>query len=290
MKVVRLFRPLAAFVVVFALGASALADTIRMKDGQVIRGQIVAFRDQQFTVLIGSARGGGNRRSRITLYMEDVESIEFDGADGGETSSVNDPGTYNPPAETTRTQPPPQPTPRREEPRQAETPRQTAGQRPPVLGNDTGSNPARTQTPANTQTPARSGGDSPFFPVRVRVRADNAANGWTDSGLMVRKGQRLRITATGRVSLGEGRFSTPTGLPRVVDTEKLMRTEPTGELIAVIGDDNDEFIAVGANREFHAPRDGRLFLGVNEGKLEDNTGSYDALIEVEPLAGGSGGR
>ena len=105
---------------------------------------------------------------------------------------------------------------------------------------------------------------------------------------MVRKGQRLRISATGRVSLGEGRFSTPTGLPRVVDTEKLMRNEPTGELIAVIGDDNDEFIAVGANREFYAPRDGRLFLGVNEGKLEDNTGSYDALIEVEPVSSGGG--
>lgn len=272
MKVLRVVRPLAALAVVFALSVSAFADTIRMKDGQVIRGQIVAFRDQQFTVLIGSARGG-NRRSRITLYMEDVESIEFDGADAPDSTDTS---TYNPPVENTRPQPTPQPTPRREEPRQ------TGNTRPPVLGNDSGttSNPPRT-----SPTPAR-GGDSPFFPVRVRVSADNKANGWTDSGLMVRKGQRLRITATGRVSLGEGRFSTPTGLPRVVDTEKLMRNEPTGELIAVIGDDNDEFIAIGANREFHAPRDGRLFLGVNEGKLEDNTGSYDALIEVEPMANG----
>jgi hypothetical protein len=286
MRVLRLARPLAALVVVLALGASALADTIRMKDGQVIRGQIVAFRDQQFTVLIGSARGG-TRRSRMTLNMEDVESIEFDNADGADASNANDTSTYNPPVENTRTQPAPSSTPRREEPRQ------TSGQRPPVLGNDTGSasNNGRTNpsnTPTNTPTPARGGGESPFFPVRVRVRADNSANGWTDSGLMVRKGQRLRITATGRVSLGEGRFSTPTGLPRVVDTEKLMRNEPTGTLIAVIGDDNDEFIAVGANREFYAPRDGRLFLGVNEGKLEDNTGSYDALIEVEPLTSSGG--
>jgi hypothetical protein len=284
MKALKLIRTLAAVALVFVLGVPAFADTIRMKDGQVIRGQIVAFRDQQFTVLIGSSRSG-NRRSRITLYMEDVESIEFEGADGTDTSSATDTGTYNPPVDNPRTQPTPQPTPRREEPRQS------AGQRPPVLGNDSGTSPTRTNPPANTQAPARTSTDSPFFPVRVRVRADNAANGWTDSGLMVRKGQRLRITATGRVSLGEGRFSTPTGLPRVVDTEKLMRNEPTGELIAVIGDDNDEFIAVGANREFHAPRDGRLFLGVNEGKLEDNTGSYDALIEVEPMTGvGSGGR
>jgi hypothetical protein len=224
--------------------------------------------------------------------MEDVESIEFDNAAGSEASSApTDTGGYTAPAETGRTQPAPQPTPRREEPRQ------TGGQRPPTLGNETGAasnagNAGRTtpNTSPGTQTPARSGGDSPFFPVRVRVSAGSAANGWTDSGLMVRRGQRLRISATGRVSLGEGRFSTPTGLPRVVDTEKLMRNEPTGTLIAVIGDDNDDFIAVGANREFYAPRDGRLFLGVNEGKLDDNTGSYDALIEVEPVASGGGGR
>ncbi|MDQ3806455.1 MAG: hypothetical protein M3416_21815, partial [Acidobacteriota bacterium] len=138
----------------------------------------------------------------------------------------------------------------------------------------------------NPTQSAPAAGGSPFFPVRVRVRADNAANGWTDSGLMVRKGQRLRISATGRISLGQGRFSTPTGLPRVMDTEKLMRDEPTGALIAVVGDDNDEFIFVGSGREFHATRDGRLFLGVNEGRLDDNTGTYDALIEVEPVTSG----
>ena len=287
MKVLKVVRPLTALALVFVLGASALADTIRMKDGQVIRGQIVAFRDQQFTVLIGSGSRGG-RRSQITLYMEDVESIEFDSAAGAQPSAANDGGDSTAPAETTRTPAP--------SPRQAEQARQQTGSRPPTLGNDSGtaSNPGNSgrsnpgSTPSSTQAPARGTGDSPFFPVRIRVAADNKANGWTDSGLMVRKGQRLRISATGRISLGEGRFSTPTGLPRVVDTEKLMRNEPTGTLIAVIGDDNDEFIAIGANREFYAPRDGRLFLGVNEGKLEDNTGSYDALIEVEPVT--SGGR
>jgi uncharacterized caspase-like protein len=124
---------------------------------------------------------------------------------------------------------------------------------------------------------------SNFFPVRVRVRADNTANGWTDSGLMVRRGQRLRVSATGSVWLGQGRSSTPSGLPRIMDTEKLMRNQPTGALIAVVGDDNDEFVFVGAGREFYAPRDGRLFFGVNEGNLADNTGTFDVLVEVEPL-------
>lgn len=284
MKMYSFARPLAAFTLTLLLCAGALADTIRMKDGQVIRGQIVGFRDQQFTVLIGSGSRGG-RRSRITLYMEDVESIEFDSAGAAET------GAADPVEDTT----PPRPSPADTGRTQTPSTRQPGG--PPTLGS--GSDTSRTSNPprdtsgdtggaTGTQTAARGGvgGDSPFFPVRVRVRADNAANGWTDSGLMVRKGQRLRISATGRISLGQGRFSTPTGLPRVMDTEKLMRNEPTGTLIAVIGDDNDEFIAIGSNREFFAPRDGRLFLGVNEGNLADNTGNYDAVIEVEPVAGG----
>ncbi len=285
MKIRNLARPLAALALAALLCAGAFADTIHMKDGQVIRGQIVSFRDQQFTILIGS--GARGRRSRVTVYMEDVDSIEFDSAGGGDTASNSGGFDPNAPVESNRPQTPPQ--------RHTESPlpdsRQTT--RPPVLNNGDPVSPApsndgRTSggTGATTTLQTAGGGNSPFFPVRVRVYADNRANGWTDSGLMVRKGQRLRITATGRVSLGNGNFSTPTGLPRLVDTEKLMRNEPTGELIAVVGDDNDEFIPVGAGREFYAPRDGRLFLGVNEGKLDDNTGSYDALIEVEPVTSG----
>ncbi len=269
-----LTRRLAAAVLTLSLCAVALGDTIRMKDGQVIRGQIISFRDQQFTVLIGTGTGG--RRSRLTVYMEDVESIEFDNeggaADaGGPSRTTDDTAAARP--EPAR----PQPTPQRTEPR-PDPPR-------PTLGGTNGPNTGGTTPRTNTGTAPASGGaaDSQFFPVRIRVRADNSSNGWTDSGLMVRKGQRLRISATGRVSLGQGRFSTPTGLPRIVDTEKLMRNEPTGALIAVIGDDNDEFIFIGSGRDFYATRDGRLFLGVNEGNLADNTGTYDALIEVEPV-------
>lgn len=262
-------RSLIASALVFALSAVALADVIRMKDGQVIRGQIVAFRDQQFTVLIGS--GSRGRRSRITLYMEDVESIEFESAAGTDMSNVDDAQTSAAPTA-----------------RSTQPPARTSTE-PRTQPSNTTTQPPATRTSQQQQPGAPTANTgSPFFPIRVRVRADNTANGWTDSGLMVRRGQRLRITASGRVSLGQGRFSTPTGLPRVTDSEKLMRNEATGALIAVIGDDNDEFIFIGAGRDFHATRDGRLFLGINEGNLNDNTGTYDALIEVEPVT--SGGR
>ena len=83
----KLRKSAAALLVValtLAAPAAALADTIRLRDGSVIRGQIIAYKDQQFTVLLGSGQRG--RRSRMTIYMEDVESIEFDnpfGADAG---------------------------------------------------------------------------------------------------------------------------------------------------------------------------------------------------------------
>src|SRR5438270_1942105 len=190
MKIRSLARPLAAVALALTLGCAALADTIHLKDGQVIRGQIVSFRDQQFTVLIGS--GARGRRSQVTVYMEDVDSIEFDSAGGAATSSAGNDNYTPAPVETSRTQPS---APRQTEPRQSST--------PPTLGNGGNTAPSssgsRTNNGTNgsgaTQTAPASVGDSPFFPVRVRVHADNTANGWTDSGLMVRKGQRLRITA-----------------------------------------------------------------------------------------------
>ena len=59
-----------------------------------------------------------------------------------------------------------------------------------------------------------------------------------------------------------------------------MPTMPTGGLIAVIGDDNDDFIFIGSSKEFIAQRDGALFLGVNEDNLGDNSGNYEASVEA----------
>ena len=248
----RIFRLSLVFSLSLLLVSPLLADTIRLKDGSVIRGQVVGFKDQQFTVLIGG--GSKGRRGRTTVYVEDVESIEFD----SNTASGTAPDDSN--ASTNAIPSNPQPT------------------RP--IPTDSGSSNPR------VNNPQPSAGNSPtFFTIKVSVRADNANNGWTNTGLVVRKGQRLRINASGRVSLGRGRFSTPLGISTISDNDKLMRTEATGALIAVIGDDNDDFILIGSRRDFVAQRDGVLFLGVNEGDLVDNTGTYDIVIEAE--AGGS---
>jgi hypothetical protein len=241
------FRPLLSFLLLISLATPLLADTIRLKDGSVIRGQVIGFKDQQFTILIGgSARG---RRGQTTVYVEDVESIEFDSTPGAGTATDDGSARSNPPLSRPS---------------------------PPVNQSD----PVASDSRSNDTIPASSSNPT-FFTIKVGVRADASNNGWTNSGLVVRKGQRLRISASGRVSLGRGRFSTPGGQASIQDNDKLMRNEATGALIAVIGDDNDDFILIGPRREFVAQRDGVLFLGVNEGDLTDNTGSYDIVIEAE---------
>ena len=62
-----------------------------------------------------------------------------------------------------------------------------------------------------------------------------------------------------------------------------MKDKPTGGLIAVIGDDNNDFIFLGGSNEFVAPRDGALFLGINEGYLDDNSGAFDVVLEIDPM-------
>jgi hypothetical protein len=247
-----LFRSLLMFALIVSASLPAFADTIRLKDGSVIRGQIVGFKNEQFTIVVGS--GARGRKSRITVYMEDVDSIEFDSAGNTSSTGPND-DTGN-----TSTQP---------------------SYQPPANTQPTNNQPSSTPPGPTTTTTTTTSAPPTFFQINIRVRADNASNGWTNSGLVVRRGQRLRITASGRVSLGNNRFSTPDGLPNVPDRDKLMRNQPTGGLIAVIGDDNDDFIFVGRSRDFVAQRDGVLFLGVNEGNLSDNSGFFEVVIEAE---------
>ena|SRR5918911_816239 len=253
----RFFIPFTALALALVLSLPVMADTIRLKDGSVIRGQVIGFKDQQFTILVGA--GARGRRSRVTIYMEDVESIEFDSATSAAVATITNDDTG-----------------------------QSGNNTVPVIQSSRPQQSDTSQTGRINTTPQQTSSQTsqtagPTFQINTRVRGDNTANGWTYTGLAVRRGQRLRISATGRIMLGGGRYSTPAGLSTLPDREKLMRNEPTGALIAVIGDDNDDFIFIGSRREFTAQRDGMLFLGVNEGNLNDNTGAYDAVVEAEAI-------
>jgi hypothetical protein len=299
----RFILSLCAIVFVFGLGFTAFADTIRLKDGTVVKGKVVGFKDQQFTVLIGDGTRG--RRSQLQLYIEDVESIEFDNTTDSAIAEVNNNSRINtqqPQSTPEKTNSPvlnnqkpnPNVTTSSTLPPSADKPANNSGGLSQVINSAPISSPKSSETsePPASSTPKTNttnlGASGKFIVVRggtnpLKVLADSTANGWTNSGVVVRKGQRIRISATGRVSLGQGRFATPAGVGSIADAQRLMPTEPTGALIAVIGDDNNDFIFIGSSREFVAQRDGMLFLGINEGNLDDNSGAFDATIEAEPV-------
>ena len=264
-----IFKSVGAAALAGVLSFSAFADTIRLKDGSIIKGKITGFTGGKFTIVIGE----GQRRREMVFTAAEVESILFDNVSRSNTASipVNNSGSA------------PKSGPRlivsdtNGSNRQPEQPRQ----------NERAAIPNPQPTVVKTPAPAVSAPvvkTSSAKPVElsVKVLADNTSNGWSNSGWVVKKGQRIRILGGGTVNLGGGRVSEPGGLEDFDDPSKLLKRVPTGALIAVIGDDNNDFLYVGMSREFIAERDGPLFLGVNEGNLNDNSGAYDVKIEIIP--------
>ena len=272
-------RAITAAIILSLISISVLADTIRLKDGSIIKGKIIRFAGGKFSVEIGD----GSRKRDMTFSADEIESIQFDGP---ETSYVRQSTQFpakndtiikvstNSPDSSEKTSSPPK----------VITTDSTAAVKtlpapPKATPTDT---TASSGTQPKTNLPAANGSKTQPIELNIKVLADSTANGWTSTGWVVRKGQRIRITGDGVVSLGNGKTSTPAGLPDLADDQKLLKSVATGALLAVIGDDNNDFIYVGAEREFTASRDGTLFLGVNEGNLDDNSGSFDVKVQIMP--------
>ncbi len=226
--------------------AEGMADVIRLRDGSVLRGRVVSYKQRQFTIEVYI----GGSVSQHVVAVEDVESVEFDGQ-GGAVARSTEP-----------------------------TERVTSGD-----GGGRSVSPA-----APTGAGAEKGGTGAGAGRVEEVAATNtviaektvtvaAAADWTSTEIRVQRGQRIVITASGEADLGEGQRTGPAGT-NTADPKKLMQTGATGALIAVIGDDNDDFIFVGSSSEFNAPHNGILFLSLNEGNLRDNSGSFVVRVRV----------
>ena len=271
-----IFRASVSFLLVACFAVGGFADTLRLKDGSKVKGKIVGFSGGKFIVAVGE----GSRRREMTFVAADIDSIEFDTPRSPGTNVMASDRTTSaarPNGPIVAQKPVPEPVIEEEEPAAgSSTPAEAVSKPAPV----TTSNPPVTTASTNKKV-------SFGKPVElaVKVLADNTANGWTNSGWVVKKGQRIRISGSGEVSIGRGKKTGPSGLYDVDDAQKLLKSVPTGALIAVIGDDNNEFIYIGAEREFTATRDGALFLGLNEGNLNDNTGSFDVTVEISPDGG-----
>lgn len=278
-------------LVLLALVAQvAGADTIHLKNGSVLKGKVASFADEQFVVMLDT--GSGRYLSRAMVYIGDVARIEFDGAPAGSAESMP-PATRPTDAPARVVVAPDIPSARNTQPAETQPPPRETNpvetQPEPVKEREKQPEP-EPEKPAATPSPEPSENDRPTSSSRKSngtVRTVNidvvGKRDWTSTGLIVKRGDRLRISATGTVTLdpSSGRTSGPEGTTDLPDPKKLMPDQPTGALIGVIGADNDDFIFIGREASFTATRDGLLFLSVNEGTLGDNTGTYKAVIEAQ---------
>lgn len=112
----------------------------------------------------------------------------------------------------------------------------------------------------------------------VRV---NSQQRWTDTGITVRAGDVLTFTAQGTIKMSDGPddLATPAGSRIGRTAANAPVNAVAGALIARIGD--SAAFLVGNQRSITAPVGGRLYLGVNDDHLPDNTGEFEVTVGIQ---------
>jgi hypothetical protein len=189
------------------------ADTLVLRDGNRVEGNVVSVRDG---VIEFDARGRGffGARERMRVDREDVVRIEFD--------QVVDDRRGN-----------------REDARD--------GRRPSGL--------------------------------RERDVSVDSWVAWKDTGIEVRTGQSVYFSASGRVRWGPNRQDGPAGernSPR--NDARPIPSRAAAALIGRVGDGDDFFFIGDEEGAIRMRSSGRLYLGVNDDYLKDNTGSFRVTV------------
>lgn len=120
-------------------------------------------------------------------------------------------------------------------------------------------------------------GDAVPGQTRVRVPGNVA---WTDTNVLVNKGDQVRFGATGEVQISEGNMTGPEGKAGVY-TRQIYPVSglPPGALIGRIGANGRPF-AIGASTEpIVMSTTGTLFVGINDNNFPDNGGAFDVRIQ-----------
>jgi hypothetical protein len=197
--------------VVALLAGSIHADTLVLRDGRRVQGQLISIQNGviQFQESSFSSRV-------VRVNRDDVLGIEFDRGERFEPQ-------YAPPAQ----------------PERAERPRGLREKQVMVVAN---------------------------VP-------------WTDTGIDLRAGQNVYFEASGEIRWGPNRRARPNGEQNSPNNPaRPMPNRPGASLIGRTGDGNDYFF-IGDDRSGARVRSpGRLFLGINDDVLQDNTGYFTVVV------------
>ena len=115
--------------------------------------------------------------------------------------------------------------------------------------------------------------------LREREVSVDSWLGWKDTGVEVRSGQTVYFSASGRVRWGPNRQDGPAGernSPR--NDARPIPGRPAAALIGRIGDSDEVFFIGEEQGAIRMRSSGRLYLGVNDDYLKDNTGSFRVTV------------
>ncbi len=112
---------------------------------------------------------------------------------------------------------------------------------------------------------------------QVIVSADVA---WNDAGIEVRSGQTIYIEATGQVRWGKDRRDGPAGERNSPPNQgRPMPNRNAAALIGRIGNGSTDYFHLGDETgPIRVRSGGRLFLGVNDDVLTDNSGNFRVVV------------
>jgi PA-IL-like protein len=118
------------------------------------------------------------------------------------------------------------------------------------------------------------------FGMRERTAIVNANTPWNDTSVDVRSGQTIYFAAQGEVRWGRDRRDGPAGEhDSPSNPGRPMPNRPAAALIGKIGANSNDLFFIGAEEgPVRVRASGRLYLGVNDDFLNDNSGSFRVVI------------
>jgi hypothetical protein len=145
--------------------------------------------------------------------------------------------------------------------------------------NDRGDGSARDDRREERRDDRRDGDGGLPRGMRERTASVSAREAWTDTGIEVRAGQSIYFAASGETRWGPGRRDGAEGEGNSpVNQGRPLPERPAASLIGRIGNGNDVFFIGGDPGPFRARASGRLYLGINDDVLTDNSGSLRVTV------------
>jgi hypothetical protein len=103
---------------------------------------------------------------------------------------------------------------------------------------------------------------------------------WNDAGIEVRAGQTIYLQAAGQVRWGRDRRDGPGGENNSPSNPaRPIPNRPAASLIGKVGTSSNDFFFIGDEQgPIRVRSSGRLYLGINDDFLSDNSGNFRVVI------------